>query len=303
MDERLPALEDNKPVNTEDALQAIRSYPEIARDLAIAQRALPDARITAFLGHTYVRLYRALFRAPRAPVAAQVAGFRNDIPRIVALLGRHIAAVTAWFVLTALAGWWLVTTYPELIALFASEQMIETVQGGSLWTDGLLNVTPSSLLSVGILTNNIVVALTALSLGVFYGLGTLYIIGLNGLMLGGVFAFTHQHGLALRLFEFVCAHGFVELSVICIAGAIGLSAGEALARPGHLSRVHALQVAAARGLRLMLLCVAFLVGAGVIEGYISPNADYPLSLRLGVGVAYLLLFLWALGGFRLPRRG
>lgn len=303
VEENLPTLESNKPVDTEAALQAIRTFPEIARDLAIARRALPDARVTAFLGHTYARLYRALFRAPRAPLTAQLAGFRDDIPRIVGLLGYHIAAVTAWFILSILAGWWLVATYPELVTLFASERMIETVQGGGLWTDGLLNVTPSSVLSVSILTNNIVVALTALSLGVFYGLGTLYIIGLNGLMLGGVFAFTHQHGLGLRLFEFVCAHGFVELSVICIAGAIGFSLGEALARPGHLSRAHALQRAASRGLPLMALCVVFLVGAGIIEGYVSPNSGYALSLRLGVGVAYLVLFLWALSGFRLPRPG
>ena len=88
--------------------------------------------------------------------------------------------------------------------------MIDKVQGGVLWTDNLLNIMPSALLSVSIFTNNIVVTLTAVSLGVLYGLGTIYIMGLNGLMLGGIFAFTAQYGMAGRLFEFVTSHGFVD---------------------------------------------------------------------------------------------
>ena len=56
------------------------------------------------------------------------------------------------------AGWWLVATYPELAGLFASAEMIEKVRAGELWTDDLLNVMPSSLLSVSIFTNNVVVA-------------------------------------------------------------------------------------------------------------------------------------------------
>ena len=83
---------------------------------------------------------------------------------------------------------------------------------------------PSSVLSVQILTNNIVVSLFAYCLGFLFGLGTLYILGLNGLMLGAMFAFVGQHGLAGALFRFVVAHGCVELSVMCLSGAAGAGA-------------------------------------------------------------------------------
>ena len=78
--------------------------------------------------------------------------------------------------------------------------MIASVERGKLWTEGLLNVVPSSVLSVQILANNIVVSLFAYVPGFLFGLGTLYILGLNGLMLGAVFAFVGQHGLAGGLF-------------------------------------------------------------------------------------------------------
>ena len=46
------------------------------------------------------------------------------------------------FLLAALAGWGLVTVEPESIRLFASPEILQKVQQGELWTDGLLGVAP-----------------------------------------------------------------------------------------------------------------------------------------------------------------
>jgi uncharacterized membrane protein SpoIIM required for sporulation len=296
-DERLPAWR-----GIDDSLTQIErgksAAPDkvLAADLAIARRAAPDGALTKYLARVYSQLHRSIFRSPDRVGRTIRLAFERDTPEVAKALRWHILAVAALFFGAAAAGAWLVASYPELATLFASEEMIEQVMRGELWTDGLLNVFPSSLLAVQIFTNNIAVSLFALCLGVLYGLGTIYIIGMNGMMLGGVFAFTAQHGLALRLFEFVCAHGFVELSVIFIAGAVGASLGEALARPGHLTRAAAFHAATARGARLMFVCVVFLVGAGVIEGYISPNPGVPLPVRLAVGLGYLALFVLVLTG-------
>jgi uncharacterized membrane protein SpoIIM required for sporulation len=227
--------------------------------------------------------------------------FRDDAARVAFELRGRIAAVTALFLASAAAGWWLVHSYPELAALFASEQMINGVQRGELWTDGLINIVPSALLSLGIMTNNIVVSLFAFTLGALYGLGTLYIVGMNGLMLGGVFALTAQHGLAGRLAEFVVAHGIVEISVILLAAAAGAELGEALARPGNRSRAAAFREAVRRAAQLLPVCGAFLVGAGLIEGYVSPDPHFTMAQRIAIGVAYWLLLLLVLSG-RLRRR-
>jgi uncharacterized membrane protein SpoIIM required for sporulation len=77
---------------------------------------------------------------------------------------------------------------------------------------------------------------------------------------------------------------------------VGASLGEARARPGHLSRAAAFHAATVRGARLMFVCVVFLVGAGVIEGYVSPNPSVPLPARLAIGLAYLALFALVLTG-------
>jgi uncharacterized membrane protein SpoIIM required for sporulation len=175
--------------------------------------------------------------------------------------------------------------------------LIATVERGELWTDGLLNVIPSALLSVDILTNNIVVSFFVFCLGILFGIGTFYMIGLNGVQLGALFAFTSQHDLAGRLFDFVVAHGCVELSCICIAGGAGAYIGEALIRPGKQTRTEAFRHAARDGIRVLAAVTLLLVICGFIEGYISPDPEVPRWARVTIGVGYWLFMVSLLRGY------
>jgi uncharacterized membrane protein SpoIIM required for sporulation len=222
--------------------------------------------------------------------------FADEIPRAAYELRARIASMGLLMALSALAGWWLVTTFPTLISLFASDDMIEHVEQGHLWTEGIINVMPSSILSIGILANNIVVSILAFCAGIFLALGTLYLIAMNGLMLGAAFAFVHQHGLARALFEFIAAHGPVELSVICIAGAMGVALGESIIRPAAGTRRDSLQACAHRLLPLLLLCAVLLVGCGFIEGFISPDPLFPMTSRVIIGLGYWLVMWAAMSG-------
>jgi uncharacterized membrane protein SpoIIM required for sporulation len=198
--------------------------------------------------------------------------------------------------LSALAGYWLIEAHPPLISLVASEEMIQHVEEGKLWTDGLTNIMPSSILSLRILSNNIAVALFAVCSGFLFGLGTFYLIILNGLMLGSTFAFVHQHGLARKLFEFIIAHGLVELSVICIAGAIGASIADSLIRPTDPTRRQSFRRCMRKVAPLLAFCALLLVGAGIIEGFVSPDPVFPLPSRLAIGLSYWFLMVLALSG-------
>ena len=220
-----------------DATQMADDYRLLAHDLARARRLIPDTRTREYLEAAYVRAHNTLYRTAWHPGYALLNLFRDEIPAVVRWLTPHILWATAIFILTVFAGYWMVHTYPDLIGLFASPDLIATVERGQLWTEGILNIVPSSVLSLQILTNNIVVSLFAYCAGFVFGLGTLYILGLNGLMLGAVFAFTGQHGLEAALFRFIVAHGCVEISVMCLSGAAGAAVGEALIRPSQGSRI------------------------------------------------------------------
>lgn len=284
--------------------ELMSGYRALARDVSLARAAVPDAKLVARLEALLTQAREVIHRRPGNVRDALTGLFRDGAPRVVFGLRSRIAAVTTLFFASAASGWWLVHRYPELAALFASEQMINSVQRGELWTDGLINIVPSALLSLGIMTNNIVVSLFAFTLGALYGLGTLYIVGMNGLMLGGVFAMTAQNGLAGRLGEFVVAHGIVEISVILLAAAAGVELGEALARPGNRSRATAFREAVRHAGQLLPLCGLFLVGAGLIEGYVSPDPNFTTAQRVAIGVVYWILLILVLSGrlWRRPRK-
>jgi len=299
---RAERLSTERARDTPDALALVEDYRLLARDLAIARRLIPDSGAREYLEAAYARVHAAVHRSAARPLHALARLFREQIPSIVIELRTYIAGVSALFLLSAGAGFALVHAYPDLIALFASPDMIAAVDRGELWTAGLLNVAPSSVISVQILTNNIVVSLFAFCAGFLFGLGTFYIVGLNGLTLGAVFAFTAQHGLAGKLFAFVLPHGCVELSVMCLSGAAGAAVGEALIRPQAPTRAQSFQMAARSAGKVLVPCVFLLVGCGVIEGYLSPDPDFPLWGRVAVGVGYWVFMLVLLAGGGYGRR-
>jgi uncharacterized membrane protein SpoIIM required for sporulation len=292
----IDGLERKRDHSTGAALRAIELYRSLGRDLSIARRILPKSRMTQALEQSYARLHAIIYRKPHNMRERMRLLFREEIPEVVSEMRDAIMWVSLLFALSAGAGWWLVSTYPELIGILADEKMITGVEQGRLWTEDIFNVAPSSVLSVGILANNIAVSITAFCLGVFFGLGTFYIISINGLMLGAIFAFTHQHGMAGELLKFVTAHGVVELSVICIAGAAGVMLGESLIRPTHATRRESFQHAASKTSRLLVLCALLLIGCGFIEGYLSPDPTFPMVSRVVVGFGYWFVMLVALTG-------
>jgi uncharacterized membrane protein SpoIIM required for sporulation/uncharacterized RDD family membrane protein YckC len=295
--ERAAGLGLRRGSDVADALAVVEDYRRTARELGSARSATTDEYLEA----TYADLHDVIHRPARRGLRVLWSLLRDQVPGAMHAMRVHLLAVTLLFVASGVTGFWLIYTFPDLIAMFASPQLIATVERGELWTEGLLNVTPSAVLSVSILTNNIVVSLFAFCSGIVFGLGTFYLIGLNGISLGAIFAFTGQHGLAGKLFDFVVAHGCVELSCICIAGAAGSYLGEALIRPGTLARSDAFRLAARDGVRVLVVVTLLLFVCGFIEGYVSPDPEVPRWARVTIGVGYFLFMISVLRGYAFGR--
>jgi uncharacterized membrane protein SpoIIM required for sporulation/uncharacterized RDD family membrane protein YckC len=297
--QRAASLSRRRGSDVGDALAVVEDYRRAARDLGTARLGGNGvaARSAEYLESVYSDLHDTIHRPARRTRLELLSLMRDRVPAAMHAMRIHLLAVTLLFIVSGVVGAWLVYSYPDLIAMFADSRLIETVERGELWTDGLLNVTPSAVLSFSILTNNIVVSFFAFCSGIIFGLGTFYLVGMNGLQLGAVFAFTDQHGLAGRLFDFVFAHGCVELSCICIAGAAGAYVGEALIRPGASTRAEAFRAAAAEALRVLMVVTLLLFVCGFIEGFVSPDPEVPRWARVTIGVGYWLFMISLLRGY------
>ena len=84
----------------------------------------PAAASPSALERSYAKLHSIIYRKPHDWRARTLMLFREEIPEVVHELRGAIFWVTLLFVLSAGAGWWLVSSYPELISLLADEQTI-----------------------------------------------------------------------------------------------------------------------------------------------------------------------------------
>ncbi|HZF16755.1 MAG TPA: stage II sporulation protein M [Steroidobacteraceae bacterium] len=289
--------------SVDEANEAVTGYRALAHDLSMARRLLPESRITRYLESSYRRTHSLLTRPAHRFFTDLVGIIRDDVPAITRDLRVTLLVVTALFIASGAAGAWLVNYSPELASLFLPESAINDVESGKLWTDGALNIVPGSYLAISLFTNNITVAFTATVLGVIFGLGTFYIVVLNGLQLGGALAFTAQHGLGLRLVEWVIAHGPVELSTVCLASAAGVMLGESLIRPRLVTRLASFQAAVIRAAKYLALCVPLLVVCGLIEGNISTNPHIPFWARALIGGGYWIVAMGLVTGWIWRKRG
>jgi uncharacterized membrane protein SpoIIM required for sporulation len=187
----------------------------------------------------------------------------------------------------AIVTFFVVLINPDAAYAIASPSTINSVQHHQLWTHipPAERVTAAGLISI----NNIWVSMVAFSLGVAFGLPVIWVMINNGIHLGGLFGLVQAYGLAGGLFEFVIAHGVLELSIVITQGAGGLMMGWALISPANRKRSDALVIAAGRAFTLLLGLAPLLLIAGTIEGNISPS-DAPVGVKLAIGLATGLLF-------------
>lgn len=147
-----------------------------------------------------------------------------------------------------------------------------------------------------ILLNNLRVALTSFGAGVIAMIPSLYVLFVNGKLIGGAVAVSHQFGTLGELLGFILPHGVVELPAFCIAAAAGLSMGYRWLCPGDLSRWAAVVEAGRKSIPLLLGALLMLLYAALIEAFFSPNEKVPAPAKwLFAGFEVLVMTLYFAG--------
>jgi uncharacterized membrane protein SpoIIM required for sporulation len=239
-------------------------------DLALARRDFPGDQVVAYLNGLAARAYPLVYRAPIGSWRRLWQFFLVEFPDRYRQTGPFILAAFLLFAVPAAAGYVVVLQNPPLAEQILPADLTRVVREGRLWTDipGLLRPLAASVIA----TNNIQVSIMAFAGGILLGTLTVYALVLNGLLFGAVFGYTHLYGLDGELAAFVSPHGYIELTVIFIAGGAGLRIAWAIIHPGLLRRRDALIRHGQEATLLLVGALPLLLIAGLIEGLISPSS-------------------------------
>lgn len=267
-------------------------YRQTAADLSVVREDPSSAalarHLNALLGRSHNLVYAGAARSrPTGIFRFLLDGFPGTFRRTLP----YTLAAFALFLIGAAAGLLLAALDPGFERFVLNGAMMDTIARREMWTHGIVSVKPYA--SSAIMTNNIAVSLAACATGMLAGLGPVYMMLFNGLLIGVVASACERADMSMALWSFVTPHGVLELPAIFIAGGAGLLLGKGILFPGTLPRRDSVAEAGGDAVRLLLGVIPILVVAGIIEGFVSPTAT-PAAAKFTIGGSLFVLFAFYL---------
>ena len=273
-------------------------YRQAAADLSAVRADRSSRTLEQYLNKLVARAHNFVYSGPSTSFAGLWRFLVHGYPRLLRRLSGYVWLATAITLAAASLGVFITLVHPQFGEIFLGAEKMEGIRQHHLWMNSILSMKPQA--SSAIMTNNIGVCFFAFASGITAGLGTIYLLFFNGLMLGTISTVCAQYHLSLSLWSFIAAHGALELPSIMLAGAAGLRLASGILFPGMLRRKDSLALAGLEAVQLVAGTIPLLTIAGTLEAFLSPT-HAPTALKFGVGAALFAgLCLWLSEGGRTP---
>ncbi|MCL4216996.1 MAG: stage II sporulation protein M [Candidatus Hydrogenedentes bacterium] len=149
-----------------------------------------------------------------------------------------------------------------------------------------------------LMQNNIKVSITAMALGITWGIGTVAVLFYNGIMIGAVCYDYIAAGQTVFLIGWLLPHGSIEIPAIFLAGQAGfVLAGAIIGWGSHIPVKGRLRKVTPDIVTLLAGVAVMLVWAGIVESFFSQYHEpvLPYWLKIAFGCAELIMLIAFLG--------
>jgi uncharacterized membrane protein SpoIIM required for sporulation len=288
----------NRKRESTEAIQGERVaalYRRACEHLALARaRAYPRYMLDR-LDKLTADAHQVIYQRRELGLARLRRAFAVDFPRAVRAHATYVWISVALVMVPTLVVGWLVYQRPDLILSVVDAETaasFEQMYSDSAESIGSLRGANEDWIMFGFyIRHNIGIAFQCFAGGLFFGVGSMYFLVLNGIFGGAIAGYLTERGLSETFYSFVVTHAAFELTAIVLAGATGLRIGHSLVSPGRNTRVQSL-IAAARecapiiyGFTLMLLIAA------AIEAFWSSARWLPLPIKYTVAATCWIAML------------
>jgi uncharacterized membrane protein SpoIIM required for sporulation len=265
-------------------------YRQMASDLSTLRQDSTARAYTEHVNQLLARAHHIIYSTRRTSVLHLFRYLRDEYPAVFQRNLRCVLLAVAVTLAGALFGSVVTLARPQFMRRMLGPEMVATIERHQMWTHSVVAMAPAA--SGWIMTHNLSVCFVGFAGGVVFGLGTLYSMFFNGLLLGVIGVACAQHGMAIDLWSFVAPHGALELPSIVLAGAAGFRLAQGILFPGIYRWRDSVARAGVEASRLVAGIIPLLVIAGSLEGFFSPSAA-PVWLKFTIGgMLFSLLLLW-----------
>jgi uncharacterized membrane protein SpoIIM required for sporulation len=258
-----------------------KMYVQVTDDLSFARTFYPNRSVRVYLNYLSQKIFTHLYKTKKSPVHQFVNFWRYDLPQLVWEARWEFGLAALVFGVAVAIG--VISTmidadFPRQI--LGDSYVDETLKNISKGDPAAIYKSGSAMGStLGITANNIFVSLLVFVSGIIAGIGSIFLLLQNGIMLGSFQYFFISRGVGINASLAIWLHGTFEISAIVIAGAAGLTMGKGLLFPGTYRRLQAFQRSARRGFEIMTGTIPLFLVAGFVEGTFTRYTDAPAFIR------------------------
>lgn len=287
---------------TNDPDEMAERFITLLDDLSYAKTFYPKSKVTRWINGIAAGIYQSIYQNKKEKYSRVGQFWKYELP----LLFReyHRTFLFTFVLFTAFVCIGVISSMTD--ATYAADFFNNMVQRG--YYDETISriqkgdpfgvykdANPFSMF-VHIAYNNIGVAFKAVIFGVLFGIGTIYLMWTNGLMLGCFQYIFFSQGLGWQSVLVIWIHGTLEISAIVIASCAGLIMGYGFLFPGTYTRMKSFLRSAKDAMKICISLVPIFIVAAFFESYVThlmSNAFDKDTTNIGLPIPVGILILLA----------
>ena len=282
-------------------------YIHLINDLAYAQTYYPKSKVIDYLNQLAAKAFQKIYKTKREDTNRIWAFWKTEVPLICFQYRKFIYVSFIIFFAFNFIG---------VISAANDGEFVRSILGDDYVNQTLINIEAGDPVAVyksgsnwgsfiGITINNLKVGVLSFILGVFGGIGTIYILFENCIMLGSFQYFFYEKNVFWESVRGIWIHGSMEIFAIVIEAAAGLILGASILFPGTFSRYTSFKNGAKTGIKILISTFPFTFCAGFLEGFITRYSNM-MPNWLSVGIILITLsiisFYYLIYPFRVNKK-
>lgn len=273
-------------------------YIETTDDLSYSRTYYPNRSVRVYLNGIAQQVYQTLYKNKQREKNIISRFWKKDLPEALWYGRKGLLLSFLLFTTGLFVGILSSIYYPDFAKIMLGDGYIEMTNANIAKGDPMAVYKDSEpiIMFLQIAWNNIRIAYGTFILGILFGLGTVYVILYNSVMVGAFIYFFIERGLFKESFLAIMLHGTLELSMIVVAGCAGFTLARGIIFPGTYTRGQAIIQSARSGIKILLGVTVLLVYAAIIESFATRYTEMPDVVRLSIiiisAVIVIGYFVW-----------